>query len=123
MNILQKMGISMPFDDGLDTIPDIKPYPVYRNGVILADRYEIIDHTNGSRGDVYHCHDKITDRSVAAKTIITKDRYDRRYLDAFMKEVSIRCALPLHPNVISFERIIEYEGYCYIISEWVESSI
>lgn len=122
VNYFQIIESRMPLNDGLPLIPDYKPQPNYQIGEILSDQYEIKECFHGSHGDVYHCFDRRRKNDVAIKTIIGQEKGSRGRLNKFIEEVKFRTELKLHPNVLSFDRILEIDGYYYIVSEWIEGS-
>ena len=64
-NLLTKLGIPMPWEDNLPTIPEIQLSPNYRIGDTIMNRYEVKELLKGSMGDVYHCHDLRRDTAVS----------------------------------------------------------
>lgn len=118
-SLLKKYGIPLPYEDGLPVIPDILPAPNYAVGDVLAERYEVRELLHGATGDVYHCFDKKNKADVALKTIIGTSKSDRLAMFSFYREIENRLQLPTHPNVLTLKRIMNIDGYYFIVSEWV----
>lgn len=106
-------------NDNLPLIPDYLGKPNYKIGEYLDGRYEIKERFHGSRGDVYCCYDHKINEKVAIKTIIGQEKSSRGRLHGFIGEVQLRINLKLHPNVLAFRRILNLDGYYYIVSEWI----
>lgn len=118
-SLLKKYGVPLKYEDNLPIIPDILPVPNYAAGDVLAERYEVRELLHGAAGDVYHCFDKKNKTDVALKTIIGTGKTDRLSMFSFYREIERRLRLPTHPNVLTLKRIVNIDGYYFIISEWV----
>lgn len=118
-SLLKKYGVPFPYEDDLPVIPDILPGPNYAVGDVLAERYEVKELLHGAAGDVYHCFDKKNKTDVALKTIIGTSKSDRLTMLSFYREIENRLQIPTHPNVLTLKRIMNVDGYYFIVSEWV----
>lgn len=118
-NVLSKLGVPLPWEDDLPLIPEIKPAANFTIGSIIAGRYEVIDIVGGAMGDVYHCHDSRRNTDVALKTIISTGKTNRQRMASFYNEINILLNLPIHPNILTLQRIEVIDGYYYLVTEWV----
>lgn len=120
-NLLTRMGIPLPWEDGLPTIPEIKPSPNYAVGELIMGRYRVMELFKGSMGDVYHCFDQRRDDEVALKTVISSGKMDHSRMSSFYAELDRLLKLPYHPNILEFRRIEAVDGYYYLVTDWVSS--
>lgn len=118
-NVLTKLGVPLPWEDDLPLIPEIKPAANFMIGSIIAGRYKVIDIVGGAMGDVYHCHDIRRETDVALKTIISTGKTNRQRMASFYNEINILLNLPIHPNILTLQRIEVIDGYYYLVTEWV----
>ena len=85
----------------------------------LANRYQIISCIgNGGMADVYKANDTILNRIVAIKVLRPKLANDAMTLVRFQREASAASRLS-HPNVVDIYDVGEYEGYHYIVMEYI----
>lgn len=122
-NLLTKLGIPMPWEDNLPTIPEIQLSPNYRIGDTIMNRYEVKELLKGSMGDVYHCHDLRRDTDVALKTVISTGKLDHSQMISFSNEINRLLNLPAHPNVVTLQRVELIDGYSFLVTEWVSGSL
>ncbi|MCM1234823.1 MAG: protein kinase [Ruminococcus flavefaciens] len=115
----QRLNLSDPWEDDLPTIPDIAPAPNFKVGEIIRERYEVLGLMKGAMGDVYHCRDVRSKNDLALKTIISTKKGNKDQLEIFNFEINRMLHLPAHPNVLTFYRIEEINGYYYLLTEWV----
>ena len=121
-NLLSRLGIPLPGEDGLPTIPEILPSPNYREGETIMNRYLVKELFHGSMGDVYHCRDTRRDTDVALKTIIGAGKLDHSRMISFSREIDLLLNLPVHPNVITLQRVELIDGYAFLVTEWVSGN-
>ena len=111
---------SVPREDNLPLIPEIKPAPDYSPGALIKGRYRVKERTCGSMGDVYHCQDTLRNSDVALKTVISSGRTEHRKVLSFKSEIDRIFRLPPHPNVLTLQRIEYIDGYYYLVTEWID---
>ena len=91
-----------------------------RPGMIISDRYEIIDSVgSGGMADVYKAKDQRLERFVAIK--ILKDEYssDKIFVNKFRGEAQSAAGLS-HPNIVNVYDVGDDKGLHYIVMELVE---
>lgn len=91
-----------------------------RPGMIISDRYEIIDSVgSGGMADVYKAKDQRLNRFVAIK--ILKDEYssDTTFVNKFRGEAQSAAGLS-HPNIVNVYDVGDDKGLHYIVMELVE---
>ena len=120
-NLLSQMGIPLAWEDGLPVIPDIILSPNYVVGDIIMSRYEVKELFKGSMGDVYHCIDTRRKTDVALKTIISTGKEDHSKMLSFTNEINRLLNLPVHPNIVTLQRIELVDGYYFLVTEWVSN--
>ena len=106
---------SVPREDNLPLIPEIKPAPDYSPGALIKGRYRVKERTCGSMGDVYHCQDTLRNSDVALNTVISSGRTEHRKVLSFKSEIDRIFRLPPHPNVLTLQRIEYIDGYYYLV--------
>lgn len=118
-NLLSRLGIPMEWEDNLPAIPEIQPSPNYKPGETIMNRYTVKELYHGSMGDVYHCRDTRRDTDVALKTIIGSGKLDHSQMVSFASEINRLLNLPVHPNIVTLQRVELIDGYSFLVTEWV----
>lgn len=86
----------------------------------VAKRYTIIEKIGqGGMADVYRALDMILNREVAIKILRSKLSDDPMILVRFQREASAASRLS-HPNVVDIYDVGEYDGYHYIVMEYIK---
>lgn len=85
----------------------------------IANRYQILSLVGqGGMADVYRAKDTILNRIVAIKILRSKLSQDPMILVRFQREASAASRLS-HPNVVDIYDVGEFEGFHYIVMEYV----
>ena len=91
-----------------------------KDGMILADRYEIISKVGtGGMADVYKARDHKLNRLVAVKVLKPEFRDDKTFIAKFQKEAQAAAGLA-HPNIVNVYDVGDDEGVNFIVMELVE---
>ena len=91
-----------------------------KEGMILAERYEIISKVGtGGMADVYKARDHKLNRLVAVKVLKPEFRDDKTFIAKFQKEAQAAAGLA-HPNIVNVYDVGEDEGVNFIVMELVE---
>ena len=91
-----------------------------KEGMILAERYEIICKVGtGGMADVYKARDHKLNRLVAVKVLKPEFRDDKTFIAKFQKEAQAAAGLA-HPNIVNVYDVGEDEGVNFIVMELVE---
>ncbi len=94
-----------------------------RNGMFIADRYEIIEHIgSGGMSDVYKAKDHKLNRFVAVKVLKAEFSEDQGFVSKFRGEAQSAAGLT-HPNIVSVFDVGDEEGIHYIVMELVEGIV
>ena len=82
--------------------------------------YRILDEVGrGAMGVVYRALDPVLQRTVAIKTIQTGGGQSTSNLrERFLREARSSASLS-HPNIVGIHHMAKYEGYVYIVMEFV----
>lgn len=91
-----------------------------KEGMILAERYEIISKVGtGGMADVYKARDHKLNRLVAVKVLKPEFRDDKTFIAKFQKEAQAAAGLA-HPNIVNVYDVGDDEGVNFIVMELVE---
>lgn len=91
-----------------------------RPGMIISDRYEIIDSVgSGGMADVYKAKDQRLNRSVAIKVLKNEYSSDKNFVNKFRGEAQSAAGLS-HPNIVNVYDVGDDKGLHYIVMELVE---
>lgn len=94
-----------------------------RNGMFIADRYEIIEHIgSGGMSDVYKAKDHKLNRFVAVKVLKGEFSEDQGFVSKFRGEAQSAAGLT-HPNIVSVFDVGDEDGIHYIVMELVEGIV
>ena len=82
-------------------------------------RYKIISQLGvGGMAAVYHARDSVLERSVAIKVILADFQQTENFLKRFERESKALAQLS-HPNIVKILDFGEFEGYPYLVMEYV----
>lgn len=91
-----------------------------KEGMILAERYEIISKVGtGGMADVYKARDHKLNRLVAVKVLKPEFRDDKTFIAKFQKEAQAAAGLA-HPNIVNVYDVGDDAGVNFIVMELVE---
>ncbi len=91
-----------------------------RNGIFIADRYEIIGKVGtGGMSDVYKAKDHTLGRYVAIKVLKAEFSEDMTFVTKFRTEAQSAAGLE-HPNIVNIYDVGSENGFYYIVMEYVE---
>lgn len=91
-----------------------------RNGMFLADRYEIIEQIGtGGMSDVYKAKCHKLNRYVAIKVMKKEFSEDKTFVSKFRAEAQSAAGLT-HPNIVNVYDVGDEDGVYYIVMELVE---
>ena len=91
-----------------------------REGMMLAERYEIISKIGaGGMSDVYKAKDYKLNRFVAVKVLKAEFAENKSFVDKFRVEAQSAAAL-MHPNIVNVYDVGDDYGLHYIVMELVE---
>lgn len=94
-----------------------------RNGMFIADRYEIIEHIgSGGMSDVYKAKDHKLNRFVAVKVLKHEFSEDQSFVSKFRVEAQSAAGLT-HPNIVNVFDVGDEDGIHYIVMELVEGIV
>ena len=94
-----------------------------RNGMFIADRYEIIEHIgSGGMSDVYKAKDHKLNRFVAVKVLKHEFSEDQSFVSKFRGEAQSAAGLT-HPNIVNVFDVGDEDGIHYIVMELVEGIV
>ena len=89
-------------------------------GMILADRYEIIELIGtGGMADVYKAKDHKLNRHVAIKVLKAEYSSNKNFVSKFRVEAQSAAGL-MHPNIVNVYDVGEEAGMYYFVMELVE---
>ncbi|MBO4903295.1 MAG: Stk1 family PASTA domain-containing Ser/Thr kinase [Lachnospiraceae bacterium] len=89
-------------------------------GMILGDRYEIIDLIGaGGMADVYKAKDHKLNRFVAIKVLKSEYSSNKNFVSKFRVEAQSAAGL-MHPNIVNVYDVGEEDGMYYFVMELVE---
>lgn len=89
-------------------------------GMIIADRYEIIEKIGaGGMSDVYRAKDHKLNRYVAVKALKQEFAENKDFVSKFRVEAQAAAGL-MHPNIVNVYDVGEENGCHYIVMELVE---
>nr|GAT53042.1 predicted protein [Mycena chlorophos] len=87
---------------------------------LTIDRYELIAIAGtGAFGTVYVSRDTTTAERVAIKCMVQADEGTKAY-EVQQDEIALHYAVHEHPNVVSFREHFAYQGYLFLVMEYVE---
>ncbi len=91
-----------------------------RTNEIIDDRYKIITQLGtGGMAIVYKAHDLISDKDVALKTLRPEMAIEKVNLTRFEREARAAASLN-HPNIVKVINVGTFDGYPYMVNEFVE---
>ncbi|MBR1892591.1 MAG: Stk1 family PASTA domain-containing Ser/Thr kinase, partial [Lachnospiraceae bacterium] len=91
-----------------------------REGMMLAERYEIISKIGaGGMSDVYKAKDYKLNRFVAVKVLKSEFSENKSFVSKFRQEAQSAAAL-MHPNIVNVYDVGDEYGLHYIVMELVE---
>lgn len=91
-----------------------------RPGMIISDRYEVIDSVgSGGMADVYKAKDQRLNRFVAIKILKNEYSSDKTFVNKFRGEAQSAAGLS-HPNIVNVYDVGDDKGLHYIVMELVE---
>ena len=91
-----------------------------REGMIVAERYEIISKIGaGGMADVYKAKDHKLNRFVAVKVMKSEFRADKTFIAKFTREAQAAAGLA-NPNIVNVFDVGEDNGIYFIVMELVE---
>lgn len=96
--------------------------PRYRNGAIIADRYQVLRSLTGGFSEVYLCYDLYGHQPIALKTLQETFRAVPWVRSSFMAEARVWAALGGHPNIVFCAGLCEFESRPFLLLEWVASA-
>lgn len=89
-------------------------------GIIIGDRYEIIDKVgSGGMADVYKARDQRLNRFVAIKVLKQEYSSDKNFVNKFRGEAQSAAGLS-HPNIVNVYDVGDDGGLHFIVMELVE---
>jgi hypothetical protein len=96
------------------------PYPQFKPGTSLANRYEIISELGkGGMGEVYLAEDTNLKRQVAIKVLPPPLALDKERLARFEREARLLASLN-HPNIATIHGLEKSDGQQLLVMELVE---
>ena len=91
-----------------------------REGMMLAERYEIISRIGtGGMSDVYKAMDHKLNRYVAVKVLKAEFAENKSFVTKFKAEAQSAAGL-VHPNIVNVYDVGDEDGLYYIVMEIVE---
>ena len=96
------------------------PFPQFRPGKSLADRYEIIKELGkGGMGEVYLAEDTNLKRQVAIKVLPQQFAMDKERLARFEREARLLASIN-HPNIATIHGLEKSEDQQFLVMELIE---
>ncbi|MBW2174356.1 MAG: protein kinase [Deltaproteobacteria bacterium] len=96
------------------------PYPQFKKGTSLANRYEIISELGkGGMGEVYLAEDTNLKRQVAVKVLPQPFALDKERLARFEREARLLASLN-HTNIATIHGLEKSNGQQFLVMELVE---
>ncbi len=96
------------------------PYPQFKPGTSLANRYEIISELGkGGMGEVYLAEDTSLKRQVAVKVLPQPFALDKERLARFEREARLLASLN-HQNIATIHGLEKSNGQQFLVMELVE---
>jgi len=96
------------------------PYPQFKPGTSLANRYEIISELGkGGMGEVYLAEDTNLKRQVAVKVLPQPFALDKERLARFEREARLLASLN-HPNIATIHGLEKSDNQQFLVMELVE---
>lgn len=87
---------------------------------VLVDRYELTDRIGlGGMAEVYLGRDRVLDRTVAVKTLLTQFAHDPSFIARFKREATSAAQLN-HPNIVGVYDTGADDGRQFIVMEYIE---
>jgi serine/threonine protein kinase/Tol biopolymer transport system component len=96
------------------------PFPQFKKGTSLSDRYKIIGEIGrGGMGEVYLAEDTNLKRQVAIKVLPQQFALDKEMLARFEREARLLASLN-HPNIATIHGLEKSDGQQFLVMELVE---
>ncbi|KAF7290983.1 Protein kinase domain-containing protein [Mycena chlorophos] len=87
---------------------------------LTIDRYELMAIAGtGAFGTVYVSRDTATAERVAIKCMVQAEEGTKAY-EVQQDEIALHYAVHEHPNVVSFREHFAYQGYLFLVMEYVQ---
>jgi len=112
--------LGTPKDSPVHTKTLETPFPQFKPGTSLANRYEIINELGkGGMGEVYLAEDTSLKRRVAIKVLPQPFALDKERLARFEREARLLASLN-HPNIATIHGLEKSNGQQFLVMELIE---